>query len=132
MPIDGIAPRALLYGRVLLELMRYDALFVLLGLRGVQPRPCAASAGGSSFGAEGEQAICDAMAAVVPFYWKPIRCLQRSIVMTRLMRRNGIHAQVVIGYRAAPFFGHAWVEVDGRAVGDSPVYGSRLHILQRI
>jgi hypothetical protein len=79
-----------------------------------------------------EAAIREAVSAVAPFYWKPIRCLQRSIVTARLMRHHGIAAEVVIGYRAAPFFSHAWVEVGGRAVSDSPVYQQRLRVLGRL
>ncbi|MEI9974385.1 MAG: lasso peptide biosynthesis B2 protein [Ignavibacteriota bacterium] len=30
------------------------------------------------------------------------------------MRDRGIPAEVVIGYRPAPFFSHAWVEIGGR------------------
>jgi hypothetical protein len=80
---------------------------------------------------EWERAICEAVRSVAPFYWKPIRCLQRSIVTTRLMRKHGIPAEVVIGYRAAPFFSHAWVEVTGRVANDSPTYRTRLQVLER-
>jgi hypothetical protein len=38
----------------------------------------------------------------------------------------------VIGYRPSPFFSHAWVEVDGRIVNDSPVYQERLFVLERL
>ena len=78
-----------------------------------------------------ETVIREAVATVIPFYWKPIRCLQRSIVTARVMRSEGIPAEVVVGYRAAPFFSHAWVEVGGRAVSDSAVYQKRLHVLER-
>jgi hypothetical protein len=81
---------------------------------------------------EVESAIREAVSAVAPFYWKPIRCLQRSMVTARLMRNHGIPAEVVIGYRAAPFFSHAWVEVGGRVVSDSPVYQKTLLVLERL
>jgi len=79
-----------------------------------------------------ESAICEAVRSVAPFYWKPIRCLQRSIVTARLMRGHSIPAEVVIGYRPAPFFSHAWVEVGGRAANDSPTYQMRLQVLERL
>ncbi len=45
------------------------------------------------------------------------RCLVRSLVLTRLLARRGIHAKLVIGARAAPeFLAHAWVEYRGKAV----------------
>ena len=110
-----------LYARVLWELLRYDALFACRGLRGVRPkRPRGAPPVTENPALE--SAICEAVTAIAPFYWKPVRCLQRSIVMARLMRAQGIPAEAVIGYRPAPFFSHAWVEVGGRVAGESPVY----------
>jgi len=119
----------LLYARIVWELVRYDLLFAWRGMRGVRPRSVPVSGAG---GAEWETAICEAMRSVAPFYWKPIRCLQRSIVTARLMRDRGILAEVVIGYRPVPFFSHAWVEVAGRVVNDSPAYKMRLQILERL
>jgi hypothetical protein len=130
MPPDRSAvEKAMLYARVLWELVRYDLLFACRGMRGVRPRRAPATGTGH---ATQEAAICEAVRSVAPFYWKPIRCLQRSIVTARLMRGHGILAEVVIGYRAAPFFSHAWVEVAGRVVNDSPVYQMRLQVLERL
>jgi hypothetical protein len=36
---------------------------------------------------------------------------------------------VAIGYRPAPFFSHAWAELDGRVVYGSPAYRQRLQLL---
>jgi hypothetical protein len=124
--------RTLLYARVLWELIRYDLLFAGRGLRGVRPARAQRRLPHPSGGVEWESAICESVRAVAPFYWKPIRCLQRSIVTARLMRGHGIPAEVVIGYRAAPFFSHAWVEVDGRVANDSPIYRQRLQVLERL
>jgi hypothetical protein len=119
----------LLHARILWELVRYDLLFAWRGMRGVRLRRVPVSGTG---GAEWVDAVCEAMRSVAPFYWKPIRCLQRSIVTARLMRDRGILAEVVIGYRPVPFFSHAWVEVAGRAVNDSPAYKMRLQVLERL
>lgn len=126
--------KARLYARVLWELLRYDLLFAWRGIRGVRPRrvPTRGAGGVELESAFSEGGICEAVRAVAPFYWKPIRCLQRSIVTARLMRDRGVQAEVVIGYRAAPFFSHAWVEVAGRVVNDSPVYQVRLQVLERL
>lgn len=121
--------KAWLYARVMGELVRYDLLFAWRGMRGVRPRHAPARGAG---GVALEAAICEAVRSVAPFYWKPIRCLQRSMVTARLMRDHGILAEVVIGYRAAPFFSHAWVEVAGRVVNDSPIYQMRLQVLERL
>jgi len=114
------------------ELLRYDLLFALGGLNGVRPSPLARThvALGNTGLRVGSE-IYDALAAVAPLYWKPIRCLQRSIVIARLLRSRGVAAEVVIGYQPAPFFSHAWVEVDARIIGDSEVYRSRLLQLER-
>jgi prolyl oligopeptidase len=45
-------------------------------------------------------------------------CLHRSVVLVLLLRRYGIAARLVIGARRAPFYAHAWVEVDGRPIGE--------------
>lgn len=143
MSVELSAGVGALYARVLWELIRYDLLFACRGLRGVRPGrrqagqalPPANMTGRSASGAgstEIESTICEAVRSVAPFYWKPIRCLQRSIVTARLMQHRGIPAEVVIGYRAAPFFSHAWVEVAGRAANDSPTYRMRLQVLERL
>ena len=120
------------YARVFWELMRYDVLFACRGLRGVRSGSARRVAFPRAESVELESAIREAVAAVAPFYWKPIRCLQRSIVTARLMRSCDIPAEVVIGYRAAPFFSHAWVEVGGRVVNDSAVYQKKLRVLERL
>jgi hypothetical protein len=75
--------------------------------------------------------VCHAVDCMSSFYWKPLRCLQRSVVTARMLRAYGIQADVVIGHRAKPFLSHAWVEVGGRVVNDSPAYRNRLQILDR-
>jgi hypothetical protein len=47
----------------------------------------------------------------------------------RLLRKHDVVARLVIGYRPVPFFSHAWVEVNGRVVNDSPAYRERLQVL---
>jgi hypothetical protein len=123
---------ALLHVGVLWELIRYDLLYPYRGIRGVCPRYGQHGASSRQVNREVESAICEAVVSVVPFYWKPVRCLQRSIVAARLMRRYGVPAELVIGYRAAPFFSHAWVEVAGRVVNDSPSFQRRLQVLERL
>ena len=77
------------------------------------------------------ESVCEAVGCVSSFYWKPLLCLQRSIVTVRLLRANGVRADVVIGYRARPFLSHAWVEVGGRVVNDSSAYQAKLEVLDR-
>jgi hypothetical protein len=115
--------------RALWELARYDAICKAFGFGGVRRRmkpPRRGAAGAATL-----EAVCEAVGCVSSFYWKPLLCLQRSIVTARLLRVMGIQAEVVIGYRTHPFFSHAWVEVGGRVVNDSPGYQNQLQILDR-
>lgn len=110
------------------ELARFDLLRALstrstLRLRPVAPR------GRKATDAERTRAVCNAVATATCLYWKPVMCLQRSICTARLVRARGVPAHLVIGYRPDPFLSHAWVEVDGRVVNDSPIYRQRLFVL---
>ena len=128
----GPLSRALLLSRLVKELLRYDLVMATMGFRGVRrPRP-AREFRGSRSQPDLESAICEAMEYVIPFYWKPVKCLQRSVVTARALRAYGIKADVAIGYRFGPFLSHAWVEVGGRIVNDSTAFQNRLQILERI
>lgn len=76
--------------------------------------------------------ISAAMTWALMLHWRQVQCLQRSIVMARLLRRSGIAGRVLIGFRDTPFFCHAWVEVDGAILDDSPRYREALQILDAI
>jgi hypothetical protein len=66
------------------------------------------------------------------WYVKRAACLQRSVVATWLLRRQGFAAQMTIGCRPLPFESHAWVEVDGRIVNDLPQYQRAFTVLNRL
>ncbi len=66
------------------------------------------------------------------WYVKRVHCLQRSAVAAHLLRRQGIAAELVIGYRPIPFESHAWVEVDGQIVNDRPQYQRAFLVLERL
>jgi hypothetical protein len=107
-------------------LVRYDVVYTLLKrplLRLPAAKPLAPA------DRELEPSLCDAVLTATCLYWKPVLCLQHSVCLARLLRARGVRARLIIGYRAVPFFSHAWVEVDGRVVNDSPAYKSRLQIL---
>jgi hypothetical protein len=54
-------------------------------------------------------------------FWQA-RCLWSSLVLFRLLRRQGIEPQLVIGLPLEPKDkdAHAWVEIDGEDVGPPP------------
>lgn len=119
----------LLVLQALWELIRYDLVNVTLGFQHICRQVARQPVASQTFPRQRESLVCDAVSLASCFYYKPVRCLQRSVVATRLLKKSGIKSSLVIGYRPAPFLSHAWVEVDGRVVNDSPVYKERLHVL---
>jgi len=122
--------RAWLIFRALYEIARYEVIVALLGSGHILSQLKRQSIAAKSTSRELEQAICDAVLLATCFYWKPVLCLQRAVCTVRQLRRHGIVARLVIGYRPSPFFSHAWVEVDGRVAYGSPAYQKRLILLQ--
>jgi hypothetical protein len=115
--------------RALWELACYDLVNATIGFQRICRQVEKQRVASRAFQTETESLVCEAVSLAACFYYKPVHCLQRSAVATRLLRKSGINGRLVIGYRPAPFFSHAWVEVDGRVVNDSPAYKDRLHVL---
>ena len=113
----------------LCEFARYEASIRRRGSGRILSQSRLQTVAAKPAGRESEQALCDAVLLATCFYWKPVLCLQRAVCTVRLLRRHGIAARLVIGYRPSPFFSHAWVEVDGRVVYGSPAYRERLRVL---
>src|ERR1700732_4490197 len=62
--------------------------------------------------------VCEAVNNACVWYPKRVLCLQRSVVITCMLRHYGVPAQMVMGAQKAPFKAHAWTEVDGRAINE--------------
>jgi hypothetical protein len=75
--------------------------------------------------------ICRAVDSASIWYWKEVRCLQRSATTCCLLRRYGIPAEMVIGTRQLPFQAHAWVEVEGQIVNDRSYIREIYTVLER-
>ena len=75
--------------------------------------------------------ICSAVDSACTWYWKGVLCLQRSAVLTCLLRERGVPAEMVIGVQQAPFRAHAWAEVNGNVVSDRPSAVERWAVLDR-
>ena len=118
--------RVRLVFRALYEIARYEVILSLLGSGRILSQLKRQSISIQSNSPELAKTICDAVLLATCFYWKPVLCLQRAVCTVRLLRRNGIHARLVIGYRPSPFFSHAWVEVEGRVLYGSAAYQKRL------
>lgn len=76
--------------------------------------------------------VCRAVEEACIWYVKRAYCLQRSSVATWMLRRRGVPAQLVIGYRPVPVDSHAWVEVAGQVVNDRPQYQKFFRVLDRL
>jgi hypothetical protein len=79
----------------------------------------------------GAREICHAVDLACVFYWKEVRCLQRSAAATRLLRNSGVAAEMVIGIQPCPFRAHAWVEIAGRVVNDKPYVSEMYSVMDR-
>ena len=120
---------SLLVIRALWQLALYDLIHARLGFERIHQRVAQRRVNTRSVKVGSEKRICEAVSLAACFYYKPVLCLQRSVAATLLLRKYGINGRLVIGYRPAPFFSHAWVEVDERVVNDSPAYKKRLQVL---
>lgn len=122
---------ARLTARAWIGLIAFD-LVVLAGFasayRWVRRAPVRARSGAQP----GTEDIVWAVDEACVWYLKRAACLQRSSVATRLLRRHGWPAELVIGYRPTPFESHAWVEVSGIVVNDRPQYQKVFAVLERI
>lgn len=78
------------------------------------------------------QRVCVAVEEACVWYVKRTYCLQRSSITSWMLRRRGIHAELVIGHRPIPLDSHAWVEVDGHVVNDRPEYKKFFQVLDRL
>jgi hypothetical protein len=115
-----------------LQLLRYDLTMALFGFKIVHRALSRWPASGADSDRNTERPICTAIDRASSLYWKRVYCLQRSVVTTRMLRRHGIRAELVIGCQHVPFVGHAWTEVNGRTVNDSRVFSERLCVLDRV
>jgi hypothetical protein len=118
--------------RALYELVRYEVIISLRGFGCIQRQLSRQFIAAKPTSPELERPICDAVRLATCLYWKPVLCLQRSVCAVRLLRKHGVAGRLAIGYRPAPFFSHAWAEVDGRVVNGSPAYQKRLKLLYTI
>ena len=115
--------------RALGELVRYDLIHPLHGFGRIYRHVERQQVAPRAFQPETDALVCEAVSLATCLYWKRVYCLQRSAVTARMLKKSGIDARLVIGYRPSPFFSHAWVEVNGRVVNDSPAYKERMHVL---
>lgn len=66
------------------------------------------------------------------YYPKKAMCLQHSAVVTCLLRRRGVPAEMVLAAQDFPPKAHAWAEVAGAVVNDKNSVRSEYRVLKRI
>ena len=123
---------SLLVVRAWWELVVFDLIRAKSGFQGVHSHLARQGVTSQDRHKWADTVICEAVSLATCFYFRPVFCLQRSVAAAKLLRKHGIASRLVIGYRAAPFFSHAWVEVDDRVLNDSPAYKERLQVLVTI
>lgn len=112
-------------------LMVFD-LAIIGGFAGVHDAIRACTVAARRPGPRAVDEIVWAVDEACVWYVKSAACLQRSAVVTWLLHRHGVRAELVIGYRPVPFESHAWVEVEGRVVNDRPQYQRFFTVLERL
>ena len=66
------------------------------------------------------------------YYPKKAMCLQHSAVVTCLLRRRGVPAEMVLAAQEFPPKAHAWAEVLNEVVSDSPTVKTKYRELRRL
>ena len=66
------------------------------------------------------------------YYPKKAMCLQHAAVVTCLLRRRGVPAEMVLAAQDFPPKAHAWAEVGGDVVNDRNSVKSEYRVLKRI
>jgi hypothetical protein len=66
------------------------------------------------------------------YYPKKAMCLQHSAVVTCLLRRRGVPAEMVLAAQEFPPKAHAWVEVLNEVVNDSAEIKGKYHEFRRL
>ncbi len=66
------------------------------------------------------------------YYPKKAMCLQHSAVVTCLLRRRGVPAEMILAAQPFPPRAHAWAEVGGEVVNDQNSVKSEYRVLKRI
>jgi hypothetical protein len=66
------------------------------------------------------------------YYPKKAMCLQHSAVVTCLLRRRGVPAEMVLAAQDFPPKAHAWAEVMNEVVSDSPRVKTKYRELRRL
>jgi hypothetical protein len=83
-----------------------------------------------------DREICQRVRGIVDraqmYYPKKAMCLQHSAVVTCLLRRRGVPAEMVLAAQEFPPKAHAWAEVSGEVVNDKKSVRNEYLVLRRL
>ncbi len=117
----------MLFVQAVSALLLYDILNMFCSFKSLHGTVIRWKVAKKGVGEDTVERICAAVNYACVWYPKQALCLQRSFVITYLLRKNGVGAQMVLGAQKLPFKAHAWVEVNGQAVNErsdvQAVYG---------
>jgi hypothetical protein len=82
------------------------------------------------YGQQVAREITNAVDIACAFYPRQVLCLQRSVVLVKLLRSYGVNAQMIIGAKRMPFSAHAWVEHNGAVINDRTVRRDQFLVLE--
>jgi len=108
----------MLFIRALLTLFVYDVLSTFCRFETIYSMVKSWPVANAPSGQDIINRVCVPVNYACIWYPKQALCLQRSFVITYLLRKNGVAAHMVLGAQKLPFKAHAWVEVDGQAVNE--------------
>ena len=108
----------MLFIRALLRLFAYDVLSTFCRFETIYSMVKDWRVARAPSGQDTINRVCMAVNYACIWYPKQALCLQRSFVITYLLRRHGVPAHLVLGAQKLPFKAHAWVEVDGQAINE--------------
>ncbi|PYU23551.1 MAG: lasso peptide biosynthesis B2 protein [Acidobacteria bacterium] len=108
----------MLFFRAIFALLAYDVLSTVCRFNAIHRMVKRWKVSPRAVDSDTIDRVCTAVNYACIWYPKQALCLQRSFVITNLLRKHGVQAHMVLGAQKLPFKAHAWVEVDGRAINE--------------
>jgi len=114
-------------------LLAFDLLLKFAGFQYlIKKVECWSRAEPHSLDLETCRRVCVAVDRAQMYYPKKAMCLQHSAVVTCLLRRHGIPAEMILAAQEFPPKAHAWVEVAGKVVNDKNSVKNEYLVLRRL
>lgn len=76
--------------------------------------------------------LCDISLAAFRWYRPNVACVHRALNAYLFLRRHGVPVELCLGVEPRPFESHAWVECEGRVLGDSQDFCNSFLVMARV